>query len=222
MAVQTTTVNKFGIPISAGNKTPGLPGSALLQLKYKYRFRVVVINFGVIGNIPTPALDFTQQVQMVSKPSVNFAEIKIDSYNSTAYLAGKHTWEEVTVTLRDDSTNRISGLVGAQLQSQLNMYQQSAAAAGMDYKFDMFIDVLDGTNTGEALESWTLEGCYLSKVTYGDLDYAGSEVQTIQLGVRYDNATIDGGITGVDIMPNGYGDAGNKVYTPQDRINSLT
>ena len=192
------TVNKFGIPTTLGTKSPN---SALLQPKYKYRFRVYVIGFGQAYSAYN-ALNLTGQVQSVGKPSVTFAEVKVSSYNSTAYLAGKHSWEAITLTVKDDVTNAVSTLIGQQLQKQLNMYDQSATADGANYKFKMAVDVLDGTNSGTPLESWWLEGCYLANIKYGDLDYTDdSTIQLIEMSVRFDNATQTGNNGDESIMP---------------------
>jgi hypothetical protein len=204
----TVTLNKFGVPNADGSKGIGVGNGDLLQLKYKYRFRVIVYNFGGTG---TNGVAFTQQVQSAGKPSVTFEEIKVASYNSTAYLAGKHSWEAVDVKVKDDSSNTVSKLIGAQLQQQLNMYDQSADAAGVDYKFQMQIDTLDGTNSGTPLESWWLEGCYLASVKYGELDYSsGSEFQTIDMSIRFDNATA------AAILPTG---TGEKPFFTNETLN---
>jgi hypothetical protein len=164
----------------------GIPGD-MLQLKFKYRFRVVMVGFGL--DSASALTNFTQQVQSVSRPTVDFQEIPVHSYNSTAYMAGKHNWGDINCTVKDDVNNSVSRLVSHQLQKQLNFYDQQATAAGVDYKFKMFIEMLDGTATGNAIESWLLEGCFLKNVNYQDLDYGDSAFMTIQMTIRCDNAT---------------------------------
>ena len=44
-------------------------------------------------------------------------------YNSKVYPAGKHTWETVTLTLREDVSNNVQKLVGEQLQKQFDFEQ---------------------------------------------------------------------------------------------------
>lgn len=178
--IQTVeTRSKFGVPIS------GNTGSGILMPKLKYRFRVTLLaGFG--GSSDSRA--FTQNVQSVTRPKYNGEIVTLDSYNSKAYVQGKHEWETITVTVRDDISNRSSKLVGAQLQRQLNHFQQTTPAAGNDYKFDMQIEVLDGTNAG-ASEVWFLEGCWLTNVDYTDHDYSTNDPVQITMTVRYDNAT---------------------------------
>lgn len=193
MAVET--LSKFGVPLGGGDGRGGLA-----QLKYKYRFRVRVINFGPIAG----GLDLTQQVQSVSKPKLSHEAVEVHSYNSKAYYAGKHTWEEVNLVVKDDATNSASRLVGHQMQKQLNHHEQTAFAAGINYKFVMLIETMDGGNDN-VLETWTLEGCFLSNVDYMDLDYGDSQFQTISMTVRYDNATLADGLmtTAPQMIPGG-------------------
>ena len=176
-------LNKFGVPLGPG----GVEGrGGILQPKLKYRFRVITSNFGPSTN----QKDLTQQVMNVTKPKLNFDEVQIDSYNSRAWVAGKHTWEMITLVVRDDITNSVSKLVGHQMQKQLNHFEQTSPAAGVNYKFTMYVQTLDGGND-VVQESWLLEGCWLQNVDYDALDYAaGGDVQMITMQVRFDNATM--------------------------------
>jgi hypothetical protein len=171
------TKSKFGVPIQDGS-------AGMLMPKLKYRFRV---NFIGIGNEVRP-ISLTQNIQSVTRPKVSYEEVIVDSYNSKMYLHGKHSWEVINVVIRDDITNGVAKLVGAQVQRQVNHFQQTTPAAANDYKFEMEIEVLDGASTAPT-EVWFLEGCFLQNVDYMDSDYTANEVQQISLTVRFDNAT---------------------------------
>lgn len=176
------TLTKFGVPMGPDGQE-GRKG--ILQPKLKYRFRVRTINFGPVGNQSY----FTQQVMSADKPKLSQEEVKLDAYNSTAYVAGKHEWQTVTIKLRDDITNSIAQLVGYQMQKQVNHYEQTSPSAGVNYKFDMYIETMDGGNV-TVLEQWFLEGCWIKETSNENLDYAeGAGLQSIELTVRYDNAT---------------------------------
>lgn len=170
-------LSKFGVP---------LDGSSLgiLHPKQQYRFRAIFKSFG----LGSGAREMTQNVVTATRPKLSHAEVEVHSYNSVAYIAGKHTWESVTITLRDDINNSVISEVGAQLQKQMNHFEQTSAVAGINYKFAMEIHALDGTNN-EELESWELDGCFLQNVSYPDSDYAASEAQIVELTIRYDVAT---------------------------------
>jgi hypothetical protein len=159
----------------------------LLMPKLKFRFRASFINFGVSGGV----VELTKQVMEIKRPSVNFNPITLDIYNSKVYLAGKPEWQEVTVNLRDDAGGNVSKLVGEQLQKQFDFQEQSSAASGIDYKFQLHYEMLDGGNGANAptvLEKWEMYGAFISQVDYGDFNYATNDPATIQLTIRYDNA----------------------------------
>ena len=159
----------------------------LLMPKLKYRFRAIFENFGV----STPRTEMTKQIMDFTRPSVSFDPIDIDIYNSRVRLAGKHTWEDINVNLRDDASGAVTKLVGEQLQRQLDFMEQSSASSGSDYKFTTRLEVLDGgngANEPNVLETWEIYGCYLANVNYGDMNYSSSEPATIALTLRYDNA----------------------------------
>lgn len=186
------TLSKFGVPLGGGAGRGGI-----LQPKVKYRYRVRFINFGPIAG----GLDLSQNVMSCGVPSISHEPIEVHSYNSRAYFAGKHEWDSISVELRDDVTNTVNRLVGHQQQKQLNHYEQTGFLAGVNYKFTMIIEYMDGGNDG-VLATWHLEGCYLSKVDRSELDYSQSESNTITLDIRYDNATM------VDSFPMASGSGG--------------
>jgi len=178
--IQTVeTTSKFGVPV-VGNT-----GAGILMPKLKYRFRVTMLG-GFAGEPEARVL--TQNVNTVGRPNLTYEEVTIDSYNSKMYVQGKHSWQTIDLVVRDDISNSVSKLVGAQIQRQLNHFQQTTPAAGNDYKFDMHIEVLDGVNAG-ASEVWFLEGCFFTTVNYGDSDYTSNEPATITMTIRFDNAT---------------------------------
>jgi hypothetical protein len=107
------------------------------------------------------------------------------------YLAGKYSWQTMSVNIRDDASGNVSRLVGQQLQKQLDFVEMASAASGQDYKFQTNIEILDGgngTNAPVVLETWELYGCFLQTANYNTLNYGTSDVVTIALTIRYDNA----------------------------------
>jgi hypothetical protein len=119
--------------------------------------------------------------------------VKVDSYNSIAYYAGKAVWSAISLTVRDDVTNSVSSLVGYQMQKQMNFFQQTTPESGSNYKFQTYIETLDGGND-TVLEQWFLEGCFLESVNYESFDYSSADAMTIEMSIRYDNATLQGGL----------------------------
>lgn len=191
MAVSSLT--KFTVPLG-GNQSATTQG--LLMPKLKFRFRGSFENFGVSN----PKTEMTKQIVTFARPQVTFDPVEIPVYNSKVYLAGRPTWNAVSVTLRDDAGGNVSRLVGEQLQKQFDFMEQASASSGIDYKFIARVELLDGANgtiEPTVLETWELYGCFLTDVNYNDLDYASNDPVTITMSIRYDNAiqtTTPGGV----------------------------
>lgn len=178
------SLNRFTVPL-ATNQSASTQG--LLMPKMKYRFRAIFENFGVSSD----KVELTKQVASISRPNLNFNPFTVDVYNSKVNLVGKPSWEAVSVTLRDDAGGNVSKLVGEQIQKQFDFMEQSSASSGIDYKFLLKFEMLDGgngTHDVTVLETWELYGAFISQVNYGEMDYATSEPATIALTVTYDNA----------------------------------
>jgi len=182
MAVASLT--RFTVPVATDQSASS---QGLLMPKLQYRFRVLFENFGV----SKPTTEMTKQVMDITRPSVDFDDITLDVYNSKVRMAGRHTWQDVTVQLRDDAAGSVSRLVGEQLQRQFDFFEQSSAASGIDYKFKLKYEVLDGGNGANepgVLETWELYGCFIQNANYNTLAYNSSEPVTISLTLRFDNA----------------------------------
>ena len=182
--MSVSSLTRMTVPL-ASDQTSSSQG--LLMPKLKYRFRVIFENIGVT----TPRTELTKQVMDFTRPQISFTEVPIDVYNSKVYLAGKHEWQALTVNLRDDAGGNVAKLVGEQLQKQLDFMEQSSAASGIDYKFTMRCEMLDGGNgasTPTVLETWEIYGCFITNVNYGDVNYGSSDPATVALTIRFDNA----------------------------------
>ena len=179
-----STLSKLTVPLDSNASASN---QGLLMPKLAYRFRVSLENFGV----SSPTTELTKQVMDITRPNVTFDQMTVDIYNSRVYLAGKHTWEPITITLREDVSNNVQKFVGEQLQKQLDFFEMSSAASGSDYKFVTRMEILDGGNGANAptvLETFELYGCYVESANYNTLNYAESAPVTVTLTVRYDNA----------------------------------
>jgi hypothetical protein len=195
------TLQNFGVP--TGND---VMGKGILQPKLQYRFRVVVSGFGLNGVGEQTYL--TRQVINVTRPNITTSEVRIDSYNSVSYVAGKHEWQTLSLTLRDDVGNHLTKLIGSQVQKQLDHKTQRGPKAGENYKFDMRIEMMDG-NSAEPIETWMIEGAFISSADYTQLDYGTSEAVQITLTVRFDNAVQEDHMPEVESYNNAAENAGN-------------
>jgi hypothetical protein len=78
---------------------------------------------------------------------------------------------------------------------------RSSAAAGGNYKFNLAIEMLDGSNGARTLgdsgtvkdgvlERWECSGCYIVTANYNALDYAQTGPQQIDLSIQPDNCIL--------------------------------
>lgn len=182
-------ITNFGVPVE------GESGATLMP-KLQYRFRVQFQNLGNASGTKA-----TRNVVSVGRPALTHEEVTVDTYNSKIYLAGKHSWDPITLTLRDDVDSEVIELLGKQLNRQVNHNDQSGAFVGANYKFGMTIETLDGSqddSDAAVLDQWTLAGCFISNIQYGELNYATSDVVQVSVTIRFDNASHD--IDGTDAL----------------------
>lgn len=179
------SLNRFTVPLS-GTQSAATQG--LLMPKLKYRFRVTLDQFGVGG---TPSTELTKQVMSVSRPELTFDDITLDVYNSRVKMLGKHKWGDPKLKIRDDASGVVSKKIGEQLQKQFDFFEQSGAASGVDYKFRMRVEILDGGNGAYepvTLESFEYLGCFIKQVTYQGGDYTSNDPMDIEMTISIDNA----------------------------------
>lgn len=189
-----STINDFGIP--------GV-GSGILQPKLKHKWRVLFQNLG--GGVESQPLSL--QAITVTRPVITFEEIQLDRYNSRSWVAGKHTFEPMTLTVQDDITGSASKVIQEQIQTQqwlIGAEGQWLASAGeaSTYKFGTVLEMLDGND--QVVERWLIEGCWLQSTDYTDLDTAASEAVQITMTIRYDHARQEiGGYGGKGVATGG-------------------
>lgn len=192
-----STINDIGIP--------GI-GSGILHPKHKNLWRVTFANMG--GG--TDSQPVSMQAITLTRPKLTHTKIELHRYNSVSYVAGKHSWEPMSLVLQDDVLGSASQVVQAQEQKQqwlIGAEGQWLAKAGEGslYKFVTYLDMLDGND--QVIEKWTMEGCWIESVDYGDLDYATGDPVQISLQISYDHArqNIGGYSQGQGIATGGAG-----------------
>jgi len=170
----------------------GIPGVGfgILMPKLKNKWRVLFQGIG--SSAGGNSSDLSMQAITVTRPNLTFEQVKLDRYNSTAYVAGKHEWEAMNLVVQDDVTGLATSIIQSQLDAQQLLVGASGpylatAATASAYKFGIKLDQLDGNDT--VLEEWLIEGCWITGSDYGELDYGASEVVTISLQIRFDQAS---------------------------------
>jgi|AGFT01.1.fsa_nt_gi hypothetical protein len=138
-------LNKYGVPLPSGrNKT-------MLQPKAKYKFRVIVYNFGTdINERDHIALD----VDQVDRPTVSFNTQQLHMFTTNTSYVTKHNWNPIVLTIRDSVGNESAKALSRQLQKQLDFPRRITARSEQEYsgyKFGVIIQMLNGRNAEDTL-----------------------------------------------------------------------
>lgn len=170
----------------------GIPGvgTGILQPMLKNRWRATFAGMGGPGG-NNDAQPLSMQVVTMDQPALSFEEVALNRYNSRAWIAAKHSWEELKITVEDDITSTAMTVLTNQLQAQQYLIGTqgpwlATAPEGSLYKFVTYLDKLDGNE--QVLATWTIEGCWLKGFTPDNLDYAASEAVKISMSMRFDHA----------------------------------
>ena len=176
---------------------PRITSGSGLQPKMKDRFRVRFANIGG-GGVDSQPLSF--QLVSTDRPKISHTEVEVNRYNSRAWVASKHEFQPINITIEDDVTGAATSVIRDQMQRQQWLIGAEGpflakASEGSLYKFMVFLEGMDG---GErVIERWILEGCWIREVDYGDMTYNDGEKIEIKLVVRFDNARQEiGGYVG--------------------------
>ena len=182
-------LSNFKVPVDGTQ-----PEGTTLMPKLQYRFRVTFQNLGG-SNATDSLIRLTRNLVSVGRPDLTHDDITLEVYNSRVYLAGKHTWNPVQCVIRDDVDGHVIKAIGAQIQNQMDHSAQSAPVAAVNYKFSTLIETLDGANPvadENILDAWSLSGCYLQQIQYGESNYGNNDAQIVTMTIRYDNAEQTG------------------------------
>lgn len=126
-------------------------------------------------------------VSTSSLPSINQNATELQFINTSTWVLGRYTWDEITITFRQfigPSTNQAL-MEWVRLESESVTGRQGYAAA---YKRNISILMLDPT--GVAVQKWVLVNAFPTTVNFGDLGYDGDDVATTEVTIKYDFAIL--------------------------------
>lgn len=122
-------------------------------------------------------------VTSASRPSAKIKDVEIPFLNTSTYVAGRFNWEPIKVTFKDP----IGPSASQALMEWFRLHAESVTgrmgyAAG--YKKNVILEMLDPT--GVVVEKWILEGCFITDLNFGDLNYSQDELASIDCTLRMD------------------------------------
>lgn len=122
-------------------------------------------------------------VESGARPHIQQTATEIQFLNTSTWVAGRYTWQELQITLRDPIGPSASQAVmeWVRLCSESVTGRQGYAAG---YKRDIELELLDPT--GVVVQKWILVGCWPSNVDFGSLNYQQDGLATITMALRPD------------------------------------
>lgn len=122
-------------------------------------------------------------VESGKRPSLNQNAVEIQFLNTSTWVLGRYTWQEMQLTFRDPIGPSTSQAImeWVRLGSESVTGRQGYAAG---YKRDVELEMLDPS--GAVVQKWILKGCFLTNVDFGDLSYGQDELSTISATLRPD------------------------------------
>ncbi len=163
--------------------------SNVTELRRKHRWR-----FTLLGNtIKQPAVLFLQKA---SRPNFKLEEAIMHHDQEQSYYAGKQSWEPIAITFYDaEQTPDVSQEVFKWVTKVIptGLTQQGGRVTvnvPSVYKQPSELQMIDGK--GAATETWSLKGSWPASTNWGELDYTSSEIQLVEISVRFDRAVKGG------------------------------
>jgi hypothetical protein len=126
-------------------------------------------------------------MKTANRPSYSTNETTIPFINSTRYLAGKTTFETMSVTLHDPIAPSGAQQVMEWIRTHFESVSGRAGYADF-YKRDCQLKMLDPVGT--VVELWDIKGAWLQQAQFGDLSYDGDDPQEISMTLRFDNCVL--------------------------------
>lgn len=162
----------------------GGPGPANgVETRRKHRWVFQTLGKAAAGDFQSPVLLVLKEA---SRPHPTIEEPEMHHNQEKAYFAGKHSWEACKMvwydTEQSPDTSRemwewLNGVIDI-----TNVTVQVPSA----YKKDGTLQMLKGD--GSASETWQMMGCWPQDINWNGLDYADTEIQTIEIAMRFDRA----------------------------------
>lgn len=186
--------------------------------KRGFRFHVQITTVGgTDGNG-----SYMWYAKSVDKPSFEIGTTEHDYLNHKFKFPGKTTWQPISMKMVDptdpDMAATFSDIITAAgyhpPSNPDDMTSVSKQLATLSVG-DVVITQIDAM--GKSIEQWTLYNAWISKVTYGNLDYSSEDLTEMELEFQYDWASMKSGTDGGSVYsPEGATgtDSGKDFWNP--------
>lgn len=157
----------------------GRLGAPDIIIKRKFRWTLEITTpFGVVPR---------QYVKVAARPSLDIEETEINYLNGVTWIPAKGKWEPLSVTYLDvaaaDMSPLYSWVATVYDFTQQNPIDHIPQSEKSGWNGEANLKMYDGC--GNEIDGFILRSCWPKSINFGDLDYADSEVCTIDLTLRY-------------------------------------
>ena len=127
-------------------------------------------------------------IKASGKPTITNSAVELDMINVKRYVAGKHAWDTITMTLYDAIVPS-----GAQaVMEWVRLHHESATGRdGYSSFYKKQIRLHQLSPIGEVVEEWILNGAFITSAGFGTYDWSSDAVQEIEITVQYDWAFLN-------------------------------
>jgi hypothetical protein len=127
-------------------------------------------------------------IKSASRPSYSMGSTAINFINSQRYVAGKTTFETISVTIHDPIAPSGAQQVMEWIRTHYESVSGRAGYADF-YKRDCQLKMLDPVGT--VVELWDIKGAFLEGVQFNDLSYDDDAIfADISMIFRFDNCVL--------------------------------
>lgn len=161
-----------------------------LEPKRSFRFRLGSIEGLELGD--TGRSPYWWSAKKVDKPSFTVSSNKYRLINHEINVPGIVSWNPISIEVVDVGKT-VKSLID-QLKSfgyapdDLANDKGLAKAKGLDQIGNIRIEQISGQ--GDVLETWLLEGAFITELRFGNLDYSSDDLITLNITITYDYAYI--------------------------------
>lgn len=128
-------------------------------------------------------------IKAASRPKVQSGTVVLDHINVERKVKGKSRWQPISISLYDPIVP--SGAQAAMEWFRLSHESVTGRNGYSDfYKKNITFNGLGPV--GDKVEQWTLKGAFITKASFGELDFSNTnEPATIDLTLTYDYAILE-------------------------------
>ena len=126
-------------------------------------------------------------IKTATRPNISIEEVEIPFINHKRYIAGKSSFETLSVTMHDPIAPSGAQQVMEWVRTHFESVSGRAGYADF-YKRDIQLKMLDPIGT--VVELWDIKGAFLTAADFGSLDYGASDPSEISITIRYDNCVL--------------------------------